>query len=221
MSIEKEPVIETYSYAWALREAFLAAALRHPFFADGGFTVRRTRQLPVQVHQLPVLGAYLVDQQTVPEGDGNAGEFVFVSTARIGFSVIIVNDDVNDTETVLDRAYMALMNSIWRDPYVTSFIDTHNPHQDEGSPLNARFESAPRQSRRNIYGSVGTTNETPIAELQYEVSLMHRSDYAPIISDELLEVDFKTAIGWPNHDQVQQVEMPMRFARPKSEEANG
>lgn len=39
------PAIETQSYAWALREAFLGAAMRAPFFA--GFTARRTKQLPI------------------------------------------------------------------------------------------------------------------------------------------------------------------------------
>jgi hypothetical protein len=204
------------SYGIALRNGLLDAALRLPAFA--GFKRRLTKQLPTQRAQMPTLGGYFIDEVSAPEGDGNTGELVFVSTTRIGFSAIFINSDVEDTEDVLDRLFMALMNGLWRDPYLTSLIDTYNPHLGQGTALNARFEAIPRIMRRHNYGAIGGNNETPFAELQCEVSLFHRCDYPPTIEDELLEVDFRTAIGFPDQDKVQQVHVPIHFARPKERE---
>lgn len=205
---------ETQSFTLALRDAFMEAALRLPAF--DGFTSRETKQLPTQTADLPSLGVYLIDETMIPEGDGNAGNLSFVVTARIGFSMVIMNNDPRATETTLDRLYVALMGGLWRDPYLTNFLDTWNPHLGHGTPMNARFEAIPRQMARRVYGALAAANETPIAEQQYEVSLLYRRDFEPAIEDELLEVDFKTAIGFPDHDKIQQVEMPIRFMRPKN-----
>jgi hypothetical protein len=205
---------ETQSFTLALRDAFMEAALRLPAFA--GFYSRETKQLPTQTEDLPSLGVYLIDETMVPEGDGNAGNLSFVVTARIGFSMVIVNNDPRATETTLDRLYVSLMNGLWRDPYLTSFFDTWNPHLGHGTAMNARFEAIPRQMARRVYGALAASNETPIAEQQYEVSLLYRRDFEPAVEDELLEVDFKTAIGFPDHEQIQQIEMPIRFMRPKN-----
>jgi hypothetical protein len=212
--VATDPVIETQSYAWALREAFLGAASRAPFFAN--FTLRRTKELPIEPVTLPTLGAYFLDEVMAPEGDGNAGELVFVATARIGFSVIVINNDPEAAEATLDRAFMALMNAIWRDAYVTNLIDTHDPHRGEGSPLNARFESVPRQLRRPVIsGTIGSKNETPIAELQYEISLLHRWDFGPTIVDEFEEMWLTTAyppgLTEEEREAVQQVRQQVRL----------
>lgn len=207
------------SYSLALRDAFMEAALRLPQFA--GFTSRETRQLPTQVADLPSLGVYLIDETMVPDGDGNAGDLNFIVTCRIGFSMVIVNNDPRATETTLDRLYVALMNGLWRDQYLTSFRDTWNPHLGQGTAMNARFEQVPRQFARRVYGAFASANETPFAEQQYEISLLYRRDFSPAIKDELLEVDLKTAIGFPDHEQVQQIEMPIRFTRPEGSEENG
>jgi hypothetical protein len=205
---------ETQSFTLALRDAFKETAIRLPAF--DGFNVRETKQLPTQTADLPSLGVYVIDETMIPDGDGNAGEFNFIVTARIGFSMVIVNNDPRATETTLDRLYIALMGGLWRDPYLTNFFDTWNPRLGHGSPMNARFEAVPRQAARRVYGAMASANETPIAEQQYDVSLLYRRDFTPTIEDELLEIDFKTAIGFPDHEQIQQIEMPIRFTRPRS-----
>jgi hypothetical protein len=215
----KVEVYPDQSYSLALRDALLAAAQRLPAF--DGFTTRKTRQLPIQADDLPSLGASLVDENRVPDGDGNAGDLGRVVIARLGFSAVIVNNDPEASEATLDRLFMAFVNRIWRNPYLTSFVDTHDPRLGAGSPLNARFEAMTRESRRFVFGVMGAKNETPIAELQYEVSLLYREDYTPTIEDELLEIAMKTAIGFPEHEKIQQVEFPIRFMRPKKEDAHG
>ena len=204
---------ETQSSAFYLREAMLLAALRLPFFATG-FKVRRSRQMPIQKDQLPVLGVYLIDETMQPDGVGNSGDIVFVHTARIGFSVVIANNDPAEAEAMLDRAFWQLMNGLWRDPYLTNFIDTFRPGQGD-SPENVRFESIQRGFRQHKTGTIGPTNETPIAELQYDVSFQYRQEFAPWIEDDLAEVDIETAfpIGGTAEDRakVQQVRQVLKL----------
>jgi hypothetical protein len=213
MSLAGAPVVETQSYTLALRDGCLAAALRQPAFS--GFKLRKTRQLPIQTADIPTLGASIVDESLGPEGDGNAGELRFMTTARIGFSAVIVNNDQEASETTLDRLYMALLNGVLRDPYLTGFIDTYSPELGEETDLNARFESVPRITRRMNFGVMGQKNETPIAELQCEMTLFYRQDFPPTIQSDLDVVEVQSAVGYPNQDQVQQVRMPIWFAQPK------
>jgi hypothetical protein len=208
-----------HTYAWSLREAMLGAASRAPFFQ--GFTLKRTRELPNEVEVFPILAAYLMDGALGPESTGNHGELVFATTPRIGFSIGIINNDPDAMDTILDEGLMALMNALWTNPYVTNMIDTYDPIRGEGNPDNARFESIPRHLWRHQPATVGAKSETPVGQLVYEVSLFWRWAFGPRIEDDLLEIDFRTAMGWPHHDQVQQVHMPIKFMRPKKETENG
>src|SRR5271166_7053011 len=157
---EPEP---TQTYAWSLREAMLGAASRAPFFQ--GFTLLRTRELPIEPAVFPTLGAYLLDATMGPESTGNHGELVFATTPRIGFSIGIINNDPNAMDTILDRALLALMNALWRNPYLTNMIDTYDPVLGEASPDNARFESIPRHTWRHVPAMIGAKNETPVGVL--------------------------------------------------------
>lgn len=210
------PPFTAQSSAFNLREAMLAAALRMPLFVTG-FTIRRSRQLPIQKDQLPVLGVYFVDENHVPDGLGNSGELVFAHTARIGFSVVVVNNDPAEAEATLDRAYWALMNAVWRDPYLTNFLNTLEPGRGQ-SPDNVRFESVPRGIRVHKTGTAGPTNEIPVAELQYEVSLFYREEFAPWVEDDFEELVIETAfpIGGTAEERakVQQVRQVLKFKLP-------
>ena len=209
-------ISETQSYSLILRDTFFDASLRLPFFQTG-FQTRKNRQFPIQKNQLPILGVYLIDENMTPDGDGNAGHIAFVHIARIGFSVVIANNDPIASEATLDRAFWALMNGLWRDPYLTSFLDTYNPHLGAGTPDNVRFESIERGMRRHLYGAVGQNNETPVAELQYDVSVKYRSEFAPEIEDELDEIDITTAFPpgatAEERERIQQVRQVIRFKR--------
>jgi hypothetical protein len=211
-------VTEKHSPAFILRNAFFDAALRLPFFANGGFSTRKvSRQFPIQKEQLPVLGVYLIDETMGPDGDGDAGNIRFALTARIGFSVVIANNDPIASEEILDEAFWALMNGLWRDQYLTNLLDTYNPHVGAGTPGNTRFESVARGIRQHRFGAVGQNNETPVAELQYDVSIFHRYGFEPIIEDELEEIDVTTAFPpgatAEERARIQQVRQVMRFNR--------
>ena len=209
-------ITETRSYSLVLRDRFFDATLELPFFATG-FQTRKNRQFPIQKEQLPVLGVYLIDENMVPDGDGHAGHIAFIHMVRIGFSVVIANNEPVAAETTLDRAFWALMNGLWRDPYLTSFIDTYNPAVGRGTPDNVRFESIERGLRRHQYGAVGQNNETPVAELQYDVTIKYRSEFAPHIEDDLEEIDVTTAFPpgatAEERARIQQVRQVMRFNR--------
>jgi hypothetical protein len=210
-------MIETQSYALVLRDALFNATLRLPLFASGWQT-RKTRRLPIQKDQAPVLGVYLIDETMTPDGDGNAGEIAFVHTARIGFSAIVIIDDPAAAEAMLDRCFWALMNGLWRDPYLTNLIDTLKPGVGE-TPDNVRFESIARGVRRHSFGLIGSANETPFAELQYDVSFVFRTEFAPTIEDDLEEIVVTTAFPPDATDAeregIQQVRSVVRFPQPK------
>ena len=84
-------ITDKQSYSEVLRDVFFARVVTLPFFA--GFKARRCKMLQVQPEHIPYLGVYLIDEQMVPDGDANAGCIRFTHTLRIGFSVIIENND--------------------------------------------------------------------------------------------------------------------------------
>jgi len=94
-------VSNVQSYTYIIREMFLAKVATLDFFE--GFHIRRTKLAQIQ-----------------PER--------FVHQARLGFSVICLNNDEAQLEATLDAAFWAIMNGLWRDEYVMSFQDTWNPH---------------------------------------------------------------------------------------------
>lgn len=185
-------ITDTQSYSLVIRDMLLAKLRTAPFFKD--FTVRKSRALQVMTNLLPYLGAYIIDEQMAPDGDANAGEIRFIHTLRIGFSVIIVNNDPEACEAKLDQAFWSIMNTLWRDPYLMNLIDTRVYPGAIGNPDNTRIESVSRGTRRHVYGATGLNNETPIGELQYEASVIYRSDFPPIITDDLLQVSLRTGV---------------------------
>lgn len=203
------------SYSWVLREVLLAAAKRMPYFGSSGFKFRRNPHPgPIQVDDLPMLGVYfrLPGQPEVmtPDGDGNAGYIRFEHNTPILFSVMVLNNDDALAEQQLDSALWALMNGLWRDEYLTSFIDTLNPHLGYGNPDNTRFESIPRGTATHHFGNAGQSNETPVAELRYAVTLKHRTEFAPYIPDDFLRMHVETVPlepdgTIPGPDEVQRI----------------
>jgi hypothetical protein len=199
----------------ALVETLHAAALRLPAFE--GFTPRYTRRLPVEVAALPSLGCWLVNENSGPDGDGNAAELRFITTTLVGFSIVIIENGERAAVKTMARLYAALMHGLWRDPYLTNFIDTYDPRRGEGNVDDAKFESVPRIFRRPEFGLMGSKGEIPYAETRCEVTLLTRYTYEPIIRDRLESVHLTTALGYPNQDQVQQIYAPIFFMWPKEE----
>jgi hypothetical protein len=179
------------SYSFIIRDLFADRLMQSPFF--GGFTLRKSRALPIMTNQIPVLGIYFVNEDMSPDGDLNAGEIRFTHMLKLGFSVVIVNNDTVSCEAKLDQAFWTIMNTLWRDPTLTNFFDARPYPGRVGNPDNVRIEGVSRGARRHVFGNAGKDNETPIGELQYEATVKYSADYAPVITDRLLHIHVETA----------------------------
>src|SRR4029077_20625840 len=139
-------------------------------------------------YQIPALGVYFVNEDMSPDGDLNVGEIRFTHMLKLGFSVIVQNNDTVLCEAKLDQAFWTIMNTLWRDPYLTNLIDTRAYPGGIGNPDNVRIEGVARGTRRHVFGNGGLNNETPIGEMQYEATVKYSADYAPVIPDQLLHI---------------------------------
>jgi hypothetical protein len=190
-------ITDTQSYSFVIRNMLLDKLAASSFF--GGFTVRKSKALQIQPQHIPYLGAYLVGDDLQPDGDLNAGHIRFTCSVRIGFSVIVLNNDPEACEAKLDQAFWAICNTLWRDPYLMNIIDTVPYGSANGTPDNTRIEGIGRSSRKHVYGNAGLNNETPIGELQYEAAVIHRFGFEPVIPDDLLEIGVRTGV---KHDDT-------------------
>jgi hypothetical protein len=181
------------SYTWVLREVFLAAVKRLPYFGGGGFTYRRNPHPgPIQIDDIPLVGVYIGDEVMTPDGDGNAGAIRFLHQAKFSFSVLVLNNDPALAEQQLDGAFWAIMNGLWRDEYITNFLDTWNPQLGADNPDNTRFEAITRGVRRHRFGNAGHNNDTPFAELQYEITMTYRTEFGARVPDDFLHMHVET-----------------------------
>ena len=180
-----------FSYGLVIRDMLLTKLVAAPFFS--GFSVRKSRQLPTQINQLPMLGVYLVKEDMSPDGDPNHGDIEMVHNLTVGFSVIIVNNDPEATQEKLNEAYWVIMNWLWRDQYLMNMIDTRAYPGGVSNPDNVRIEGLLNGSWRFV-DHPPLNNETPMSELRYEQTLKYRADYTPIILDDLLMIHEETVM---------------------------
>jgi hypothetical protein len=178
-------ITETQTAALNIRDAMYNVVTVDPYFS--GYTLRKTKMFPVQPNLVPYLGVYLADELHVPDGDANAGCIRFNHTIRIGFSVIQASNDPVALEAGIDAAHLKIMGLLWTNAKLMNVLVNDNP---EGTGM----ESIVRGARRHVLGSTGLTNETPFAELQYEVSCFSRSEWYPDITDMLDEIDVTTGV---------------------------
>ena len=176
-------ITDTQSYSIVLRDAMFAILVTLPFFA--GFKARRTKMLKVQPENIPYLGVYIIDENMLPDGDANAGDIRFSHSLRLGFSVIIENNDPVAAELKLDQAFWAIMNGLWRNDGLTNMLHS-------ASPDNTRFEGITRGTRKHVWGATALNNEKPLGELQYEATVFYRSQFSPPIPDDLLRIHVET-----------------------------
>jgi hypothetical protein len=142
---------------------------------------------PVQTTLIPYLGVYIVDEIMVPDGDANAWCIRFNHTSRIGLSVVQANNDPVVLEAGIDAAYLKIMSLLWTDIKLMNVLVNNNPD-------GVGIEGIVRGSRKHVFGSTGLNNETPFAELQYEVNCFSRSEWYPDITDMLNEIDVTTGV---------------------------
>jgi len=176
---------DVQSFSLIIRNVFFDALKADPFFA--GYTCRKTPMNVVQIEHLPYLGVYLVDEAMLPDGDANAGPPHFIHTLRVAFSVMIANNDMDAAEAMVDAAWWRIMNRLLTDAHIMNVYYSTNPD-------NTLIEAVTRGTRRHVFGATALNQQTPIAELRYEMSCTFRSYWPPVITDELLEIDVSTGV---------------------------
>ena len=173
------------------RDAMMMWLLDTPFFM--GWTARTTKAFKVSTQHVPYLGLYFIRDNTMSDGDPNAGEVRLKHDVTYGFSVIVQNNDPQLLEAKLDEAHCVIVNTLWANPYLMNMLDTRSPHRGgSGTPGNVRMEGVKSTSRRHTWGTL--ENETPIGELQYEATLIWREDFEPVITDYLDEIHLRLGV---------------------------
>ena len=201
-------ITATQSYSLVTRDAFFDAVTADPFFAS--YTCRKTKMLAARPEYLPYLGVYIIDETMLPDGDFNTGDIRFKHTLRIGFSVMVANNDQDVLEANLDAAFWRIMNRLWTDDGLTDLITSSMPD-------NVRMEGITRGLRRHVFGATSLNNETPIGEMQYDVSVFSRSEWWPEITEPLDMITSQTQFK-SGHDglttSVKQVELVVDYTQP-------
>jgi hypothetical protein len=213
-------VTDTQSFGLVIRDTLFLAAQRLPYFSAPPFTCRRNKMLQVQPNHLPYLGVYIIDETMVPDGDFNCGEIRFSHSLRVGFSVMEAHNDHVVLEKKLDKAFWAIMNGLWRDPYLTNFWNTYNPTTGLANPDNTRIEGVTRGMRRHVFGTNTLDNELPLGEMQYDCTVFWRADYSPTITDDFLELQLRTGVkaGDTEEEMAQRQQIEATYLFPQNKE---
>ena len=195
------------SYSLDIRDTFFNALSGASFFAS--YTCRKNRMLRIQHELLPYLGVYIIDDPMTPDGDGNAGDIRFTHMLRIGFSVMVANNDQNALESQLDAAYDAITTRLWADAHIPNVYSTLDPDTGFQNVNGTKFESIERGMRRHVWGLTALNNETPVGELQYDVTCKHREGFPPVIPDDLLTIQMDTGIypGDTQQEMAQRIQL--------------
>jgi hypothetical protein len=167
----------TQTPALIVRDELFKRVIAMPFFA--GFTFAKNKMMRVQSQDLPYCGIYLINELLTPEGDSNAGDIRLRDSARYGFSVIVIDNENDSGESTLDQAFAEITNGLLCDTTLTGFN-----HQ--------LLQGIVRGERMHVYGSVALDNETPILELQFDMTAdLGTAIFKPTITDDFntLHVD--------------------------------
>ena len=172
-------ISDVQSFTLILRNIFYDSLASDPYFA--GFAKRKNKMLTIPLESLPYLGVYIIGEDMPADGDPNAGDIRFIHMLRVGFQVIIENNDPVQSELYLDQAFWAIMNGLWTDSGLTNMIQTEMPD-------NTRIEGIERGTRRHVWGTMGSTQEKPIGELEYIATVKYRSEWYPGNFPDLLRI---------------------------------
>ena len=165
------------SYAMIVRDAMLARIQTMPFFTTFKFSTNKSEA--IQPENVPFFGMYFINEDLTPDGDANAGEPSFRSSALYGFSIIVQNNDAAAAENTLDEAWVLLLDKLFTDPSLYL-----NP--------SAMIQAYVRGNRTHQFGAVGANNAIPIAECRFTLTCdLGVIDFPPIV-DELHKVHLET-----------------------------
>jgi hypothetical protein len=171
-----------------------------PFFSK--FTFRKAQSYQVQPADLPYCGVYLLPEVQTADGDWDAGEPRLKSESIVGVSVILRNIQADEMEDALDIAFDIIMKGLLQDPTFIGF-----------RPAGLYdIEGVPKVRRQNVFGTLGSQNETPIGELRCELTFVTKYDYPPNVTDDLDLIVLETAYpSLEEYERVQQVTVPINL----------
>jgi hypothetical protein len=179
---------DLHSYSYIIRDGILQRIKAVPTFQS----IKKfgtTKMSRVQLDQIPFLGCYIIDEQLRPDGDWDAGAPKFVCDLRLGFSVILENSNDALAEDNLDAAYWTLMNLLTYQRWFRFVMPAPFPPVD--------IEGITRGQRLHKFGNAPNTNETPVAELQFDMTYRYREFFLPMVTDDLKQIHVTVAYPWP------------------------
>lgn len=166
------------SSAKKIRDGILERLPKLEFFRK--FKFARSQSYQVLPADLPFAAVYIMPTSSTADGDPNAGEPRFKSENVVGISVMLRNIEANELEDALDAAYDVIMIGLLTD--ATFF----------GFQTGYYIEGISKVHRQNVFGVLGSTNETPVGELRLDMTFVTRYDYPPDIRDELELIHLET-----------------------------
>ena len=177
------------SYGMIIRDTYLARLKALPIFTASVQKWATTRFFIKQHVEFPFVGVYLLDENWLYETNWNAGAPHYVHMLRLGYSVVVVNNDPEASEHNLDQAHWAIMHlfdqPLWQQIAMPPPFD----------PI--LIEGVTRGSRSHWFGNAGLNNDLPVAELRMDQTFTYRSDWPPVIKDGFLRMDVTAALSWP------------------------
>lgn len=166
-------VVEEVSYPLRVRDGMLNRIKMMPFFAAFNFTSNKAKVILTE--SIPFCGVYILQEFMASDGDAQAGQPRFRTTVRYGVSVIIQDNDTEKAEWQLDKALQTISRGLFTDPtfYNNSYF---------------KIQGFTGGKREHVFGHIGSDQQTPIAELRWELMCdLGVIDYPPVVPD-MLEV---------------------------------
>jgi hypothetical protein len=176
------------SYSMLVRDAILTRVKAMQFFST--FNFAGTPALQIQPVSLPYCGVYFIQETMGADGDNNAGVVRFKTMAKYGFSVIVQNNGSEAAQYQLDKAF----------DNITALFSDHTLYDGFESKIQA-FASGMRQ---HVFGAMGKDNETPVAEMRFELTCdLGVIEYPPYVPDDLDVIHVTTS--FPSGGTAQQI----------------
>jgi hypothetical protein len=157
-----------------------------PYFAS--FYTQTTRMVQIQPEQIPYLGVYLLQDRKVPDGDAGQGMTRFKHTATIAFSVMVSCNDAARADAELDFAEERINTRIFCDPHIMNKIADNTPNH-------VVIDTIESSTIDRQMGNAQLDNETPLAELRYQLLVGFRDYWYPAITDDFLRYDVYTRLN--------------------------
>jgi hypothetical protein len=181
------PDINSFSYI--VRDGILERLKTFPTFSSVKKWSRNRMKGPIQGGEIPYFGVYFTEETMTPDGDPNAGAPKFTHHLKLTFQVVIQCNDNDVAEQNLDTAHWAIMNYLHRQDWFRFPMPTPITHVD--------IEGIERGFRKHQFGNAGLNNETPVAELQMDLTLKFRTYFEPYVPDDFNRMHVTVAHPWP------------------------